>query len=96
MIAYLRGTPRHVGHDSLILDVNGVGYLVKITAEVSAKLSAERKEQDQLELLVHTDVRETDIELFGFLRKIEREVFPDAQACQGHWFESRCFNRISA
>ena len=47
---------------SLIIEVNGVGYLVHTTAPILRKAN----EKEDMELYVHTRVREDDISLYGF------------------------------
>ena len=40
MIAFLSGTIEYLGTDTVVIDVGGVGYEVKVSAEVSGALSA--------------------------------------------------------
>ena len=40
MIAFLSGTIEYLSTDTVIVDVGGIGYEVKISAEVSGALSA--------------------------------------------------------
>jgi Holliday junction DNA helicase RuvA len=69
MIARLRG--RVVGRNgaALVIDVNGVGYLV------SATPSVHRLGDGEITVEVHTVVREDALQLFGFATADEREVF---------------------
>jgi holliday junction DNA helicase RuvA len=69
MIARLRG--RVVGRHgaALVIDVNGVGYLV------SATPSVHRLGDGEVTVEVHTVVREDALQLFGFATADEREVF---------------------
>ena len=73
MIARLRGMVRHNDGEQLILDVNGVGYLLTISERVYSRL--ERQSANEVELIVHTDVKENDISLFGFEDELEKQVF---------------------
>ena len=66
MIAQLKGVIVSSGADSVILDVNGVGYRVHTTLEVVSKLKTETPE---VTLFTHLAVRETSMELFGFLNE---------------------------
>jgi Holliday junction DNA helicase RuvA len=70
MIARLRGKPVGRGAEGLILDVNGVGYLVHATPRALAK-------SDGAELTVETylHVREDALSLYGFADSEERELF---------------------
>lgn len=72
MIAHLSGKCVHADSDSLILDVNGVGYLVKATVGV---IAAATKNPNNLSLWIHTNVREDAIQLYGFLSRLEQLVF---------------------
>jgi Holliday junction DNA helicase RuvA len=69
MIARLRG--RVVGRHGalLVIDVNGVGYLV------SATPSVHRLGDGEIVVEVHTVVREDALQLYGFATADEREVF---------------------
>lgn len=72
MIASLRGKISNRFGDELVIDVNGVGYLVLATGAVLAQ--AERNPAET-SILVYTDVRENAIALFGFANQLEREAF---------------------
>ena len=69
MIARLRG--RVVGRNgaALVVDVNGVGYLVHATPSVHGLGDGE------IVVEVHTVVREDALQLFGFASADERELF---------------------
>lgn len=73
MIAFLRGTIKEVEISSLILEVGGVGYEVRcIERECLGFAGREGKE---LELYTYYHLRENAAELYGFLRKEERQMF---------------------
>ena len=72
MIGYLRGTVRRVGTDQLVLETGGVGYLVSIPAGVRQQLGPAGSE---VELHVHTVVREDQLALYGFATPEELEMF---------------------
>lgn len=72
MIAYLNGVLHMINPDSLVVEVNGVGYEVKITKKVAAKLPTVGAE---ISLFVKQIVREDDISLYGFLSFEERNLF---------------------
>ena len=71
MIARLRGVPAGRTPDGLVLDVNGVGYLLAATPSVL------RNADDQAELTVETylHVRDDALQLYGFGDADERELF---------------------
>src|SRR5260221_12924504 len=69
MIAMLAGIVEQRGTDSLVLDVNGVGYLVFASARTLARVPARG---EPLKLLVETHVREDHIHLYGFADEAER------------------------
>jgi Holliday junction DNA helicase RuvA len=69
VIARLRGRASGRVGQALIIDVNGVGYLVHATPSVH------RLGSDEITLEVHTVVREDALQLFGFASGDERELF---------------------
>jgi holliday junction DNA helicase RuvA len=71
VIASLRGRPAARTPEGLVLDVNGVGYLVHATPR--ALKSALGGEEITLETYLH--VREDALQLFGFAEPAERELF---------------------
>lgn len=79
MIASLFGTIKSLKIDQLVIDVNGVGYLVNISSRTSGQLSLGRDAQ------IHTSmvVREDSLTLFGFLEMAERELFELLQSVSG-------------
>ena len=70
MIGALRGNIIAERDGRVVVDVAGVGYDVWVTKSVLAKQS-----NSEVQLVVHTEVRENDISLFGFTQSLEREVF---------------------
>lgn len=73
MLARLKGTIAKKNVDSLIVDVNGVGYDVNITTNTFSRLP--EGEDAVVTLFIHTAVREDALELFGFLEEKEKELF---------------------
>jgi Holliday junction DNA helicase RuvA len=80
MIGKLTGTVDSVGDDFLILDVNGVGYLVYCSARTLQDLPANGQ---TVALAIETYVREDQIRLFGFFSIAERDWFRLLQTVQG-------------
>jgi len=73
MLGWLRGKVVTEEPSGLILDVGGVGY--ELTAPVGTLGRAPRDAGGNVELWVHTHVREDALELFGFANELERRVF---------------------
>jgi Holliday junction DNA helicase RuvA len=80
MIGKLKGMIDSYGEDFVILDVNGVGYLVHCSARTLQELPAAGQPAT---LAIDTFVREDQIRLFGFVSEIEREWFRLLQTVQG-------------
>ena len=80
MIGKLKGVVDSVDEEALILDVNGVGYLVFASARTLRALPAPG---EPAELLIETHVREDAIRLYGFLTAAERDWFRLLQSVQG-------------
>jgi len=69
VIARLRGRIEGRAGAGLVVDVNGVGYLVHATPSVH------RLGDGEVTVEVHTVVREDALQLFGFASPDERELF---------------------
>jgi holliday junction DNA helicase RuvA len=80
MIGKLKGLIDSYGEDHIIVDVNGVGYVVHCS---SRTLQALPPTGDPVVLSIETHVREDQIRLFGFQNEIEREWFKLLQTVQG-------------
>src|SRR5437879_10842276 len=80
MIGKLKGVIDSYGEDFIVLDVNGVGYLVHCSARTLQALPAAG---EATTLSIETHVREDQIRLFGFLADAEREWFRLLQTVQG-------------
>jgi holliday junction DNA helicase RuvA len=80
MIGKLKGVVDSVDEETIILDVNGVGYLVSASARTLRAIPAVGA---PTELLIETYVREDAIRLYGFLTAGEREWFRLLQSVQG-------------
>jgi Holliday junction DNA helicase RuvA len=80
MIAKLKGIIDGYGEDFVIVDVNGVGYLVHCSARTLQALPAQG---EPVTLAIETHVREDAIRLFGFESEVEREWFRLLQTVQG-------------
>lgn len=80
MIAMLSGVVAQVSEDGVVLDVNGVGYLVYVSARTLGKIPGRG---DAMRLLVETHVREDHIHLYGFADEAERGWFRLLTTVQG-------------
>ena len=80
MIGKLKGLIESYGQNSVILDVNGVGYEVHCSARTLQELPGIGQ---PAALSIETHVREDQIRLFGFVTEIEREWFRLLQTVQG-------------
>lgn len=72
MIAHLSGAVLRAGTDFLVVDVGGVGYLVSVAVGTRQKAPAPG---GQVELHIHTQVREDQLALYGFDAVEELEMF---------------------
>lgn len=72
MIAYLQGTLLEVGPDYAVVVAGGVGYQVFLAKHTLIALPEAGAE---IELKVHTVVREDNISLYGFRRGSEKDLF---------------------
>jgi Holliday junction DNA helicase RuvA len=79
MIAKLRGRPAGRTLDGVVLDVGGVGYLVRTT--VRALRKADGAEEVELDTYLH--VREDALQLYGFAEPAERELFEQLLSVSG-------------
>jgi Holliday junction DNA helicase RuvA len=79
MIARLRGKAVASTPEGLVLDVNGVGYLVAATP--SAVRNANAADEVVVETYLH--VREDAMQLYGFADRAERELFTQLLTVNG-------------
>lgn len=80
MIGRLRGTVAEVGEDEALIDVAGVGYLVRCGARTLSRLPVMGEE---VVIHVETQTREDGTRLYGFLAREERAAFAILQGVQG-------------
>jgi holliday junction DNA helicase RuvA len=71
MIATLEGIVSEKFVDSIVVDVNGVGYGLLVTVDDYAKLALDEKAK----LYVYEHIREASHELFGFSRIETKQLF---------------------
>lgn len=77
MFEYIKGKVIDIENDRVIIENNGLGYIVYMTErsllELQTKL-AENK-SDSIKIYTHMQVREDDISLFGFSNIEEKKMF---------------------
>jgi len=71
MISFIRGKKIHIDPAKIIIDVNGIGYDVKISLRTYSKL----KDQEDIFIYTHLNVKEDSHTLFGFNSESERNTF---------------------
>lgn len=71
MIGFLAGTVRGLIRGTVVVDVQGVGYRVHVTADTLAAVA----EGDRVELWTHLAVRENAQDLYGFKDKGDLQWF---------------------
>ena len=71
MIASIRGILSAKTSHQLVVDVSGVGYLIHVTPNTSAKFSI----GEETQLFTAMVVREDAMTLFGFQSSLEQELF---------------------
>jgi len=79
IIGRLRGTIAALGSDSVMIDVNGVGYVALAGARLLSKLSV----GSDAEIFIETRVTESSITLFAFASDEERAWFVRLQDVPG-------------
>ena len=72
MIGFIEGKIESSGDKYAIVDVNGIGYKIYISANIFKKLP---KVGEKVKLYTHLHVREDIMDLYGFLDKKELEFF---------------------
>ncbi|KUO66980.1 MAG: Holliday junction ATP-dependent DNA helicase RuvA [Gracilibacter sp. BRH_c7a] len=71
MIGLLRGTVWVISTDKLVLDVNGIGYIVNTTVACTANVQV----GDEISFHTHLIVREDDLILYGFSNVEDKDLF---------------------
>lgn len=72
MIAYVKGTLEDRSEDNAVVDVGGIGYNIRISADTAARLPGIG---EKVKLYTYTSVREDAVQLFGFLSRDDLEIF---------------------
>ena len=72
MIAYVNGIVEDITEDNAVLDVGGIGYNIKISADTASRLPGIG---EPVKLYTYTNVKEDTFQLFGFLSRNDLEIF---------------------
>lgn len=72
MYAYLKGTIEEITEDNLVLEVNQIGYNIKISSRTANLLGGTGS---FMKIYTYTLVREDTFQLYGFLTRDDLEVF---------------------
>ena len=71
MITHIKGKLVEKSPTSVIIDVNGVGYLINISLNTFSAIP----DKENLQLYTHLQIKEDSHTLFGFYSLKEREIF---------------------
>jgi len=80
MIAKLKGRVDEINRENCVIDVGGVGYLVRASSRTLAALPGAG---EACTLLIETSIREDAFELFGFTAAEERDCYRLLTSVQG-------------
>jgi Holliday junction DNA helicase RuvA len=80
VIATLRGKVSHVGTETMVVEVGGMGYLVTAPGRLLAEVATVGAD---VYLHIHTYVREDQISLYGFKTVEDREFFELLMSVKG-------------
>ena len=72
MYAYLKGELEGITEEGIIVEVNGIGYNVRVPKECVAKLPPLHY---KVQIFTYTSVREDAFQLYGFLSAKELDLF---------------------
>lgn len=72
MIAYVNGIVEYITEDNVVIDVGGIGYNIKISADTASRLPGIG---EPAKLYTYTCVREDAFLLYGFLTRRDLEIF---------------------
>ena len=80
MYAHFDGVIAEKTADSIVLDVNGVGYLLMVSAQTLAQAG---QAGARMKLYAYLSVREDAMELFGFATREEKHMFERLRGVSG-------------
>jgi len=71
MITYIKGKLIEKSPTNAIIEANGIGYFLNISLNTFSKIP----DKEDVLLYTHLSIREDAHTLFGFINKLEREIF---------------------
>lgn len=71
MYEYISGKIAEAGPAHVVIDVNGIGYMLNISLNTFTRLEGKIEAQ----LFIHENIREDAFQMFGFADPAERELF---------------------
>ena len=80
MIASLSGTLKSIYKSEIVLEVNGVGYLLNVSSKVISSLG---EIGSKLSLFTDLQVKDDKIIMYGFFNQIDQTIFKLLQSVQG-------------
>jgi Holliday junction DNA helicase RuvA len=87
MIGKISGIVDEIGEDFAIIDVVGIGLIIfcstKTLAEIKLIKNSQSLDSIKISLITETIIKEGSIELYGFLKKIEKIWFLELHKVQG-------------
>ncbi len=72
MIAYVKGIIAEITEENVVLDVNGIGYNIRVSASTAQRLPGIGEE---IKIYTYTLVREDAFLLYGFLTRDDLDIF---------------------
>ena len=72
MVAYIKGTVEQITEQSVIMDNNGIGYIINTSASTISRLPGTG---ETAIIFTHMQVKEDDISLYGFSSREEIRLF---------------------
>lgn len=72
MYAFIKGKIVETGIDSLVLENNGIGYIINVPAGLTQR---EAQIGDEVKMYTHYSVREDGVALYGFLSRDDLDIF---------------------
>ena len=80
MIASLKGILTMIGKSEIVLEVNGVGYILNVSSKLIASLD---KIGSQLTLFTDLQIKDDKIVMYGFASSKDQNMFKLLQTVQG-------------
>ena len=80
MIASLSGTLKSISKSEIVLEVNSVGYLLKVSSKVISSLG---DIGSKLSMFTDLQVKDDKIIMYGFFNQIDQTIFKLLQSVQG-------------